>query len=78
MLISVVRNGGKKTVGDLLSTISTQPVVACVILLKLKGKIKDIQFAVCKIELFSFNVVLNSTLRLNLPNFSGLVQPTAT
>jgi len=31
MLISVVRNGGKKTVGDLLSTISTQPVVACVI-----------------------------------------------
>ena len=52
MLISVVRNGGKKTVGDLLSTISTQPVVACVILLKLKGKIRDIQFEVCKIEQF--------------------------
>ena len=49
MLISVVRNGGKKTVGDLLSTISTQPVVACVILLKLKGKIRDIQFEVGKI-----------------------------
>jgi len=32
MLISVVRNGGKKNVGDLLSTISIQPVVACVIL----------------------------------------------
>ena len=53
MLISVVRNGGKKTVGDLLSTISTQPVVACVILLKLKGKIKDLQFAVCTIELLT-------------------------
>ena len=51
MLISVVRNGGNKTVGDLLSTISTQPFVACVILLKLKGKIKDKQISLCEIEL---------------------------
>ena len=77
MQISVVRNGGNEIVGDLLSTISIQPVVACVILLKSKGKIKDIQFAVCKIE-FNFNVELNSILRLNLPIFSGLVQSTAT
>ena len=49
MLISVVRNGGNKSVGDLLSTISTQPFVACVILLKLKGKIKDKQISLCEI-----------------------------
>jgi len=32
MQISVVRNSGNKIVGDLLSTISIQPVVACVFL----------------------------------------------
>ena len=78
MLISVVRNGGNKSVGDLLSTISTQPFVACVILLKLKGKIKDKQISLCEIELFNFSQLLYSISQLNLPILGGLVQPTST